>query len=246
MSAASLLELDGVVKQYTDGDEVIRAVDDVTLAIGPRHVFVVYGPSGSGKTTLLLLAAALLVPDRGCVRFAGRDLAHLSAGQLAAYRRRELGFMYQSTHLMTGVPAVENAAVKLLADGASLKRARAVASEWLERVGLVDRLEHTPEHLSGGERQRVAIARALANDPRLILADEPTGNLDSQRGSQILQLITDIAHEREAAVLIATHDPHAATVADRVYRLRDGRLEQTPLEPPGARLSPAGLAPGLA
>jgi putative ABC transport system ATP-binding protein len=242
--AAAILELDRIVKQYTDGDEVICAIDDVTLTIGPRNVFVVYGPSGSGKSTLLLLAAALLAPDRGSVRFAGRDLARLSASQLAEYRRRELGFIYQSTHLMTGVPAVENAAVKLLADGEPLRRARSVASEWLERVGLVDRLEHTPERLSGGERQRVAIARALVNGPRLILADEPTGNLDSQRGSQILQLLAEIAHERDAAALIATHDPNAATVADRVYRLCDGRLDQTPMAP--AKLTPAGVAPGLA
>jgi putative ABC transport system ATP-binding protein len=224
MSGASVLELDGVVKQYDDVDEVVRAVDDVTLAIEPGSVLALYGPSGSGKTTLLLLAAGLLVPDRGVVRFAGRDLASLSAGKLATHQRREIGFVYQSAHLMSGVPAVENAAVKLLADGVSLRRARAVASEWLERVGLLNRLEHPPERLSGGERQRVAIARALVNGPRLILADEPTGNLDTRRGSQILRLLAGIAREREAAVLLATHDPQAAAVADRVYGLRDGKL----------------------
>src|SRR5438445_7901270 len=163
----SVLELDAVVKHYADGEEIVHAVDEVTLAIGPGQVFAVYGPSGSGKTTLLLLAAALLAPDAGAVRFAGRDLARLSAAELAAYRRRELGFVYQSTHLMSGVPAVENAAVKLLADGASLRRARATACEWLERLGMLHRLDHTPERLSGGERQRVAIARALVSEPRL-------------------------------------------------------------------------------
>jgi putative ABC transport system ATP-binding protein len=224
MASASVLELEGVVKQYADVDEVVRAVDDVTLAIEPGSVFALYGPSGSGKTTLLLLAAGLLVPDRGSVRFAGRDLARLTAGELAAHQRREIGFVYQSAHLMSGVPAVENAAVKLLADGVSLRRARGVASEWLERVGLLHRLEHPPERLSGGERQRVAIARALVNGPRLILADEPTGNLDTRRGAQILRLLAGLARERDAAVLLATHDPQAAAVADRVGALRDGKL----------------------
>jgi ABC-type lipoprotein export system ATPase subunit len=247
VSGVSLLELEGVAKQYSDVDEVVRAVDDVTLAIHPGQVFVIYGPSGSGKTTLLLLAAALLVPDRGVVRFAGRDLATLALSELATYQRREVGFIYQSAHLMTGVPAVENAAVKLLADRVSLRRARTVASEWLERVGLLHRLEHTPEQLSGGERQRVAIARALVNGPRLILADEPTGNLDTGRGSQILQLLATLGRERRAAVLIATHDPQAAAVADHVCILRDGKLQQgdASARPPTSLSFSGGLAPSL-
>jgi putative ABC transport system ATP-binding protein len=247
MPGVSVLELEGVVKQYADVDEVVRAVDDVTLTIEPGNVLALYGPSGSGKTTLLLLAAGLLAPDRGIVRFAGRDLASLSAGELAAHQRREIGFVYQSAHLMSGVPAVENAAVKLLADGVSLRRARAVASEWLERLGLLHRLEHPPERLSGGERQRVAIARALVNGPRLILADEPTGNLDTRRGSQILRLLAGIAREHEAAVLLATHDPQAAAVADRVYGLRDGKLLEGDAAAAlvGTPLTSTGLAKSL-
>jgi ABC-type lipoprotein export system ATPase subunit len=247
MSGASVLELEGVAKQYADVDEIVRAVDDVTLAIEPGSVFALYGPSGSGKTTLLLLAAGLLLPDRGTVRFAGRDLKSLTTGELAAHQRREIGFVYQSAHLMSGVPAVENAAVKLLADGVSLRRARAVASEWLERVGLLHRLEHPPERLSGGERQRVAIARALVNGPRLILADEPTGNLDTRRGSQILRLLAGIARERGAAVLLATHDPQAAAVADRVYGLRDGKLLEGDAAAALVRspLTPTGVAKTL-
>jgi putative ABC transport system ATP-binding protein len=245
MSAASVLELERVAKQFSDVDEVVRAVDEVTLAIEPGHVVVVYGPSGSGKTTLLLLAAGLLAPDRGIVRFGGRDLARLSARELAAYQRAEVGFVYQSPHLMPGVPAVENAAVKMLADGISLKRARAAASEWLERMGMPHRLEHTPEQLSGGERQRVAIARALVNGPRLILADEPTGDLDTRRGSQILDLLAGIAREQNAAVLIATHDAHAAALADRVYELRDGRLGGVAGELALPLPASGALAPGL-
>ncbi len=224
VSSVSLLQLQGVVKYYADVSEVVRAVDDVTVAIEPGEMLALYGPSGSGKSTLLLLAAALLSPDEGTVHFDGRDLAVLSGAELADYQRREVGFIYQSFHLMSGVPAVENAAVKLLADRVSLRDARSTAANWLERVGLGHRLDHTPERLSGGERQRVAIARALVNEPRLILADEPTGSLDTRRGLEILRLLADIAHEQQAAVLLVTHDPQAAAIADRVYGLRDGKL----------------------
>lgn len=226
VSSVSILRYEGVVKQYADVDEVVCAVDDVSVSIEPGEVFALYGPSGSGKTTLLLLAAALLNPDKGSVVFANRDLASMSSREVADYQRRDIGFIYQSFHLMSGVPAVENAAIKLLADGVSLNDARSTATSWLERVGLGHRLDHPPERLSGGERQRVAIARALVNDPRLILADEPTGSLDSQRGLGILSLLAEIAHKQQAAVLLVTHDPQAAAVADRVYGLRDGMLLQ--------------------
>jgi len=224
VSNVSVLELGQVVKRYTDVEEVVRAVDGVTLNVDAGQMFAIYGPSGSGKTTLLLLAAGLLAPDEGVVRFAGRDLGGLRAGELASYQRRQIGFIYQTSHLIGGVPAVENAAVKLLADGMALNDARRMASGWMERVGLAHRLGHTPERLSGGERQRVAIARALVNGPRLILADEPTGNLDTRRGLEILELLAGIAREQRAAVLLATHDPQAAGVADRVLGLRDGKL----------------------
>jgi putative ABC transport system ATP-binding protein len=242
-----VLELERVVKRYLDADEIVRAVDDVTVTLEAGQVLAVYGPSGSGKTTLLLLAAGLLTPDGGVVRFTGTDLASMPASGLASYQRRELGFIYQSAHLMTGVPAMENAAVKLLADGMSLRQARSIACDWLERVGLANRLEHAPEQLSGGERQRVAIARALVNQPRLILADEPTGNLDTRRGAEILRLLAGIAREQKAAVLIATHDAQAATIADRVYRLRDGGLVEGSRTDPLSResLAPGDLAPGL-
>jgi putative ABC transport system ATP-binding protein len=221
----AVLELDGVVKHYQGfGGEVIRAVDGVTLAIGAGELVALHGPSGSGKSTLLLLAAALMTPDAGAVRFEGRDLASLSAREAADYQRREVGFVYQSFHLMAGVPATENAAIKLLADRVALKQARQAAIPWLERVGLAGRLNHTPDQLSGGERQRVAIARALVNEPRVILADEPTGSLDTQRGGEILALLSSIARQQRAAVLLVTHDPQAAAVADRVCTLRDGML----------------------
>jgi putative ABC transport system ATP-binding protein len=221
----AVLEIDGAVKHYPGfGGEVVRAVDGVTLGVRPGEIVALHGPSGSGKSTLLMLSAALLEPDLGTVRFQGQDLASLSPGDVADYQRRDVGFIYQSFHLMAGVPAVENAAIKLLADHVPLSRARSAAIPWLERVGLSDRLNHTPDRLSGGERQRVAIARALVNGPRLILADEPTGSLDTQRGGEILTMLADIAREEHAAVLLVTHDQQAAEFADRVYTLRDGKL----------------------
>ncbi len=221
----AVLGLHGVVKHYPGfGGEVVRAVDGVTLGVGAGEIIALHGPSGSGKSTLLMLAAALMAPDAGVVRFEGRDLADLSAGEAADYQRRRIGFVYQSFHLMAGVPAVENAAIKLLADRVPLKQARRAAIPWLERVGLAGRLNHTPDQLSGGERQRVAIARALVGEPRLILADEPTGSLDTQRGGEILALLAQIARQQQVAVLLVTHDPQAAAVADRVCTLRDGKV----------------------
>lgn len=220
----SVLRFERVVKHYSDAEEIVRAVDGVNLEIDPGEVVALYGPSGSGKTTLLLLAAGLIAPDHGTVRFMGADLSEMSAKELAAYQRRQIGFVYQASHLVGGVPAVENAAVKLLVDGMTLRQAREKAAGWLAQVGLAHRLDHTPDRLSGGERQRVAIARALVAEPALILADEPTGSLDSHRGLEILHLLSDIARERSAAVVLVTHDPQAAHVADRVMALRDGEL----------------------
>lgn len=219
-----MLEMEGVVRHYRSAGEEVRAVDGVSLRVHPGEMVALEGPSGSGKTTLLLLIAALLSPERGMVRYDGRDLATLSEREAASYLLHDVGFVFQGFHLMARTSAVENASVKLLLDGVSVREARARASVWLEHVGLGDRLQHTPEQLSGGERQRVAIARALAGEPRLILADEPTGSLDSARSREIVQLLHTIAREREAAVLLVTHDHDAASAADRRLHLRDGRL----------------------
>jgi putative ABC transport system ATP-binding protein len=224
-----VLELDGVVKHYPgSGEQVIRAVDGVTLSVHAGEIVALHGPSGSGKSTLLMLAAGMMTPDAGAVRFEERNLAELSANEAADHQRQNIGFVYQSFHLMAGVPAIENAAIKLLADRVPLNKARQAAIPWLERVGLGARLHHNPDQLSGGERQRVAIARALVNEPRMILADEPTGSLDTRRGGEILALLADIARQQQVAVLIVTHDPQAAAVADRVCTLRDGRLLALP------------------
>jgi ABC-type lipoprotein export system ATPase subunit len=221
----SVLELRELVKHYP-GSELVRAVDGVSLSVGAGELVALYGPSGSGKTTLLLLAAGILNPDAGRVLFDGRDLATLSSSGRALHQRHQLGIVYQHDHLVAGVPAIDNAAVKLLADRVGLAEARRKAIPWLERVGLGARLDHVPAQLSGGERQRVAIARALVNEPRMILADEPTGSLDSRRGGEILELLASICRERGVGALLATHDPRAATIADRVCELRDGKLRE--------------------
>jgi putative ABC transport system ATP-binding protein len=220
----STLELREVVKHYRGASEAVCAVDGVSLAVGPGEVAAVYGPSGSGKTTLLMLAAALLKPDRGSVRFAGRDVAQLSTQHAARYRRRDVGFVFQSFHLMRSATALENAAIKLLGDGMTMRAAQRRALPWLERVGLATRVDHTPRALSKGECQRVAIARALANDPHLLLADEPTGNLDTRRSREVLGLLRELADERQLPVLLVTHDPEALAFVDRAYTLRDGLL----------------------
>jgi putative ABC transport system ATP-binding protein len=220
----ALLELEGVVKHYHGEGEEVRAVDGVSLTIAPGEMLALLGPSGSGKTTLLLLIATLLRPEAGAIRYQGHDMTSVSESQASEYLLREVGFVFQNFHLMPRVSATENAARKLLLQGIGMRAARARAAPWLERVGLGDRLHHTPEKLSGGERQRVAIARALSCEPGLILADEPTGNLDSSHSREIVELLSSIAHERGAVVLLVTHDQEAAAIADRSCALRDGRL----------------------
>jgi ABC-type lipoprotein export system ATPase subunit len=219
-----MLELDGVVKHYHAAGEEVRAVDGVSLALQAGEMVAVQGPSGSGKTTLLLLIAALLHPEDGVIRFDGRDISSLSESEVSDYLMRDVGFVYQTYRLMPKVSTLENAALKLLLGGMGVREAQARALPWLERLGLGDRVAYTPEELSGGERQRVAIARALAGDPRLILADEPTGNLDSARSVETIRLLASLTHDQGAAVVLVTHDAEAALLADRCYTLRDGKL----------------------
>jgi putative ABC transport system ATP-binding protein len=220
----STLELRDVVKHYATDVETVKAVDGVSLTISAGEFVTLYGPSGSGKTTLLMLAAALDSPDSGSISFDGQLLSGMSERDSARYRRRDVGFVFQSFHLMPHTSALDNATVKLTGDGCTLREGRRRALPWLERVGLAARADHTPEQLSMGERQRIAIARALANEPRLLLADEPTGNLDSKRSREILALMRDICHERGIPGLLVTHDLDAAPFADRVHTLRDGQM----------------------
>jgi putative ABC transport system ATP-binding protein len=222
-----VLQLREVVKHYRIGEgELIRAVDGVSLSVNEGELLALYGPSGSGKTTLLLLIAALLHPDSGAVLLGGREVSQLSDSEAARYRLRELGFVRQTFNLTPGVSALDNAALKLMGMDVRARDARRRVTPLLDELGLGDRLRHRPEQLSMGERQRVMIARALSTSPKLLLADEPTGSLDSRRGKEVLELLAGICRERRLAVVLVTHDPQAAAYADRVHALRDGRLAQ--------------------
>ncbi len=233
-----MLELREVRKHYSGPDhETIRAVDGVSLSVAPGEFVALYGPSGSGKSTLLYLAAGLTLPDAGVVTFDGQDLATLSRRAAARHRRSELGFVLQSSRLVPGLSAIDNASLKLIAEGASRTDARRRVAPLLDRLGLGARAGHRGSQLSRGERHRVALARALSNEPRLVLADEPTGSLDSQRGREVLALLAEICRERDVAVMLVTHDPAGAGFADRVHSLRDGQLvahvpEAPPAPPP--------------
>ncbi len=219
-----LLEAERVVKRYKRGAEHIVAVDDASLTLDAGEVLAVQGPSASGKTTLLLLIATLLKPDAGNIRFEGRELSALTERETCAYLQGDVGFVQQSPQLMGRVSALENASIKLVLAGVGTRAARAQTLPWLERVGVAEQAEQPPERLSGGERQRVAIARALVGRPKLILADEPTGNLDSLRSREIVGLLCEVARESGAGVLLVTHDAEAAALADRHATMRDGRL----------------------
>ncbi len=219
-----MLELDGLVKHFqTPSGDLVRAVDGVSLTVAAGELVALYGPSGSGKTTLLKLVAALLAPDEGRVVVGGRDVASLSAREAAAYRLTEVGFIRQTADLIPGGTATDNAAFKLLARY-RLEEARCRVEQLMHELGLGDRLTSRSHQLSGGERQRVMIARALSIDPSIVLADEPTGNLDSRRSEDVLGLLRRLSHERRAATILVTHDPVAARFADRVLELHDGRL----------------------
>jgi putative ABC transport system ATP-binding protein len=219
-----LLELRDLVKHYPAiGGEPVRAVDGVSLKVEPGEMVALYGPSGSGKTTLLLMVATLLAPTSGAVLIGGRDVSSLSEREASHFRLSELGFIRQNFDLLPGVTAIDNAVLKLLKSMRWRDAHRQIAP-LLERLGLGQRLEHRAELLSMGERQRVMIARALSTEPRLLLADEPTGSLDSQRGREVLELLTELCRERQVAIVLVSHDPQAAAYADRVYALRDGKL----------------------
>jgi putative ABC transport system ATP-binding protein len=214
--------LDGVTKSYGSGEGVVRALDDVSLSFEPGTFTAIMGPSGSGKTTLLQCAAGLDRPDSGAVRIGMTDLAGLGERRLAQLRRSHVGFVFQSFNLLPSLTAAQNAVLPLrLAGGRPRRR---VARDALMRVGLADRAHHRPAQLSGGQQQRVAIARALAAEPEVIFADEPTGALDTGSARDVLALLRDATDHEGRTLIMVTHDPVAAAVADRVVFLADGRI----------------------
>jgi ABC-type lipoprotein export system ATPase subunit len=222
----ALLELSGVSKVYEQGGDRVVALDEVDLSVEQGESIALVGPSGSGKSTLLHLAGGLDRPDRGTVRLGGRDLASLSVGERARIRRRELGFIFQFFHLVPGLSVAENVELPLLLDGRRDKGGR--VRELLDRVGLGHRAGHQPGQLSGGEMQRTAIARALVAEPVLVLADEPTGNLDSAAGGTILDLLGEVVTDAGAALVLVTHDQGAAARTERALHVRDGRVTPGP------------------
>jgi putative ABC transport system ATP-binding protein len=219
-----MLELRELVKHYElVGGETVRAVDGVSLEVPTGELLALYGPSGSGKTTLLLMVAALLEPTSGSVLVDGRNISSLSEQEASRYRLSELGFIRQNFDLLPGVSTLDNAVLKLLKN-VPWREAHERMTPLLERLGLGKRLKQHAETLSMGERQRVMIARALSTEPRLLLADEPTGSLDTQRSHEVLGLLRELCRERDVAVVLVSHDPLAAGYADRVLALRDGKL----------------------
>lgn len=220
-----MIRLADVCKTYRDGKVAVSALAGVSLTVAPGEFVAVIGPSGCGKSTLLNLVAGLDRPTRGTILVDGVDLTRCAEGALSRLRRERIGIVFQFYNLLPHLTARENVALPLLLNATPTREIASRVGEELEAVGLLTRADHFPHELSGGEMQRVAVARALAPRPALLLADEPTGNLDSQLGGAVLEILRRLNRARAFTVLLATHSPEAAAVADRVVRLRDGRLE---------------------
>ena len=221
----NLIELCDVWKTYQMGKVEVHALRGVSLTLEEGEFLAVMGPSGSGKSTLMHLMGCLDLPTQGQVLFEGTDVSRLKSRELAEIRGRKLGFVFQTFNLVHTLTALENVELPMIFQGVPRGQRRARAEELLARVGLGDRLNHRPSELSGGEQQRAAIARALANDPRIILCDEPTGNLDSAAGTKVLELLKSLNEEGRTVVLV-THDPEAAEYARRKVHLRDGQVAE--------------------
>ncbi len=227
----ALIELDHVSKVYTSGDSELRALDDVSLAIPAGQFVAIMGASGSGKSTLMNVIGCLDRPTRGIYRLAGREVGDLPRNELAKIRNATLGFVFQSFNLLPRTSARENVELPLLYSGVPARDRSARALTALGRVGLAERANHTPGQLSGGQQQRVAIARALVNDPKLILADEPTGQLDSRASMDLMRLLQELVRGGITIVLV-THEPDIGACAERVITMRDGKIISDAMQAP--------------
>jgi putative ABC transport system ATP-binding protein len=233
----STLELVDISKYYGEGETAVRALYEVTLTVDEGHLVAVMGPSGSGKSTLLTIAGSLEEPTSGEVRISGTALSRLSRNDKARLRRRTIGYVFQDFNLLPGLTAAENVALPLELDGLATRKAHQAGLAALDQLGLADRAGHYPDQLSGGERQRVAIARSVVGERKLLLADEPSGALDSAASEVVMRMIMD-ACTRGVAAVVVTHDAHLASLADRVIFIRDGRV----VDQSASELSESSLA----
>lgn len=227
MEEKELLLLCHIQKQYGSGEKEVRALEDVSLKVGRGEFVTIAGSSGSGKSTLMNILGCLDKPTAGEYYLNGKLVSELSERELARIRGQEIGFVFQGFHLLPGLTARDNVELPLRYRGIRASLRRQMAEEALEQVGLKNRMDHKPGQMSGGQQQRVAIARALAGNPPLILADEPTGNLDTESGKEIMELLRDL-HRRNCTILLITHDPRIASQAHRLLKMEDGRLQEVP------------------
>lgn len=220
----AIVQTVNLTKLYGKGEAAVAALKDINVVVNEGEFVAVMGPSGCGKSTLLHLIGGLDRPSNGRVLLRGEDISQLDDNRLAAVRRREIGFIFQFFNLIPVLTAVENAALPLILDGVKQEDAREKGREWLSRMGLADRLTSRPDQLSGGQQQRVAIARAMVAEPSLILADEPTGNLDSRAADEVAGILRQVSDTWQRSVLMVTHDPRIAAYADRIIFLKDGTV----------------------
>ncbi len=224
MQKQEIIRLESVEKNYSMGDIVVKALDGINLSIKKGDFIAIIGPSGSGKSTMMNMIGALDIPSRGSIFLENKNIAKLHESELAQIRGRKIGFVFQSFNLIPTLTAKENVAMPMLFQGVSKIERLKKAEEILKMVGLGDRMDHLPNELSGGQKQRVAIARSLANNPEVILADEPTGNLDSKTGEEIMNLFIGL-NKKDKTIIIVTHNPEIADRAQKVLKMKDGRIE---------------------
>jgi putative ABC transport system ATP-binding protein len=224
MGGSVVIDIENITKEYVMGEEIVHALRGVTLQIRPNEYIAIMGPSGSGKSTLMNMLGCLDTPTSGRYEFNGRNVAEMDDDELAAIRNREIGFVFQTFNLLPRSTSLRNVELPLIYAGIDPETREERAARALTDVGLGDRLEHKPNELSGGQRQRVAIARALVNNPSIILADEPTGNLDSKTGEEIMQLFEEL-HQKGHTIILVTHERDIAAHARRTVHLRDGLVE---------------------
>jgi putative ABC transport system ATP-binding protein len=221
----SIIELKGITRTYKLGDEELKALDDVSFTVNSGEFIAITGPSGSGKSTLANIIGGLDTPSKGTVLVDGQDLSHTKDNKLSSYRNQHIGFIFQSFNLQGTNTALENVMLPLVFARMKNKARKARSKECLELVGLGDRINHKPGQLSGGQRQRVAVARALASNPKIIIADEPTGNLDSAKGQEIMKLLSDL-NKDGMTLLVITHDMNIARQAHRIVEIHDGKITE--------------------